>query len=535
MPAGPLTFGTASIPHVNIHWSQLSRTKDIVLNRTSEIEGNEPSILLLDQDATVVLQTYPDPEQRVLIQTEDRHAVKGYGSAHSQRMFNVDTSTPDNDPIYKESVNLATALAIQVSGRLDRSLGNIAPEARVTDADARVFHSQLPRMSVERWRLISSARLLFDGIELDLKVVELHVTFMSSKILDQDSIAPAFEAFLAKFAPIRTGQLDCSPRARLLHQIDCLAKFVLMFAYVIEVNDCGDMPLRLTDSHTTLNLHISQVRKDLTKRVRVNSYHIFHAVAGLLAEGVFGPRDDHPAMSSPYQNYLWLVSDFGWSVFLNTYGDKDPAHVRPELIRVQRGAPVNRRTGDRKYRIRDSEAFRGETWIEGHQLVNEHQYTQRSAGKVARRTEYWNSRQQEFESALFLKVAPGSEWIEKQNIEPFEEQLSYRSMQDGLWRTYLTPDCGHHGMTLIDGPLSLGSDATAILGWTDARPPCAQRIVVLSTKGDARIRWIAFKSTFAGVTVVSDPEHTMLRSETCYVHCALKHTASMPGRWFLIL
>lgn len=39
---------------------------------------------------------------------------------------------------------------------------------------------------------------------------------------------------------------------------------------------------------------------------------------------------------------ICLCSDYGWSVGLDTFGDKDPSQARPERIHVQRGTPADK-------------------------------------------------------------------------------------------------------------------------------------------------------------------------------------------------
>jgi len=48
---------------------------------------------------------------------------------------------------------------------------------------------------------------------------------------------------------------------------------------------------------------------------------------------------------------LYLCSDFGWSVFINTVIDEDPADIRLKLVYVIKGTPTNKRTNERKLRI----------------------------------------------------------------------------------------------------------------------------------------------------------------------------------------
>ena len=71
----------------------------------------------------------------------------------------------------------------------------------------------------------------------------------------------------------------------------------------------------------------------------------------MLTQTELHPPDDDLWSASYMERFLFLCSDFGWSVYLDSVGDKDPANIRPEVVHVQRGTPTNLQTGERKFKM----------------------------------------------------------------------------------------------------------------------------------------------------------------------------------------
>ena len=532
---GSVTFQSeASSPQVVIFWSGKLET---VLK--------EPEVRLLDRDLTILLQLEPEGRSAMTLWAEERHTLRSYGTTHLRRLFNTNILTADNDPIYGESCKLATALAIHASTRLDRYIAIHGPDVkRWTNSEAESSEQRHP-IELELWRVLRCAGIVFYGLDLTPKEVSQYVKYLSQSALDANTIPLSWRAFLD-----RSPSLDARRPVTwmdLTQHMCYLAELVFLFACVENVDSCEDMPLLISDlryarSSTVYN-QISEVSFNLEARGRLCAHDIFHGVAKFLTSSTsrtFEERDDDPySGASRLKDFLWLISDFGWSIYLSTVGPRDSLVIHPELVRVQRGIPISQKTGERRFLCRDLEG--SIDYPPGYILESEPNYSPRAFATTSSAIEYWNVTERAFECQIVLDVEPSAEWTRLQGVMPSEEPITYRQMQLALWRTYSTPRCFHryNGRTTEAAPLNLGPDAVAVLGWPNIRPTCAQRTVIFSTKGEPGIRWIILLAI--NRIVPMPPEFgdtrpkTMLRSVDCCDQCALNHTASQPGKWYLIL
>jgi hypothetical protein len=539
-PKGQIVFGDAKEPHVYISWSKEKKDDAGELFWPLESDDDaDPTIRLHERDISVILtESAPEPERRIFITTEERHPLCGYGVPYLRRVLNVDVITLDNDPIYEESVKLITALAIHVSRRLDRHLSF---RNRYNTSNPRPPASTLSRSwtQLEMWRLMDSAKLIFNGLSIDPTGVESYINFLSETKLDETTCPNSFTAFLKK---VKLGSSSFSPARRLLEQVEHLAKIVVIFAHVDGVESCADLPLILKNDHVQLSSSMTEILKGPGKRSAVEPQEIFHAVVCLLSSTVFDNRDDTYKWSSRTSNFLYVCSDFGWSVILSTAMDKDPADTRPELVFVRKGTPTNKRTNERKLRIRDGTGFTYKEYPDVYQLQRGPEYIPRTVATVTKRTEYWAVQSQEFELTLYYTVVPTPEWCQYR-VSPFEAFTSYRAMQDSLWQTFSTEACEHGRLNhdTVQYPstsVKLGPDAAALLGWSTAGEilqPWPERILILLTRGERHIRWLAIISAVRGRGLETNYREVMLRTRDCCEACALDQVASRPGRWTLIL
>ena len=122
---------------------------------------------------------------------------------------------------------------------------------------------------------------------------------------------------------------------------------------------------------------------------RTEEKDLFYLISQMLVGSRF-LQEENAAGSS-----VFLVSDFGWSVYVSAVGDNDPADTKPELLYIQKGVPTNPENGERKSRIRDdvSEGW-GNLYIPGIKIFDRGEsYVPRCLTQVKRRTEYYGSRE----------------------------------------------------------------------------------------------------------------------------------------------
>jgi hypothetical protein len=201
-------FGTVKdSPHVTIEWSKENKDGANELFWPGQTDDEDPTIRYLDANMDVILESAPEKDQIPLEgAVADRHPVRNYGVAYLERVLNRTVITAQNDPIYKESVNLITALAIHANEHLDRDYGR-----RLQGRNSRKTISTVPHgIDVEVWRILASARLLFDSVGIDTAVVQTYC--MSSFTPKHVSMSPLARTALRVTS---SGLLEEGPRFRL--------------------------------------------------------------------------------------------------------------------------------------------------------------------------------------------------------------------------------------------------------------------------------------------------------------------------------
>jgi len=129
----------------------------------------------------------------------------------------------------------------------------------------------------------------------------------------------------------------------------------------------------------------------------------------LLSSTVLHPRIH--CTEGSFLVYLW--SDFGWSVLLDT---EDPSDVRPEILHIKRGTPTHSQTSERKLRIRDGLGFT-RAYPRSYAIDRGVMYRPRSSGTTGLRSDFWSIQTEEFEHSIYFKIRPHEEWKRRMNLE----------------------------------------------------------------------------------------------------------------------
>lgn len=528
-----ITFGDEQNPHVLIVWSTLVPYSASMLPVVHYDEQSlQPSIQLLDEDMSVMLDSAPDSERWRNIAVDPRYPLLGYGATYLHRMCNADIITNDLDPIYQESVQLVIAIAIWVSQRVDRDIN-------ITLSPTEVVNVPSPQryVSIEIWRILASAKLLFSNNlgAADTSAIEKYVKDLSQGPLDEASLPSVCTVFLKKL-PVKKGHT--SPGKKYIFHLRCLASMVFLFSFVPEIESCSAIPLReVSFIEAGFQSQFHRACKNSEERLRLRHDTIFREIQSYL---------------SSYQvpENVFLCCEFGWSVYFDTFGDRDPTQVKPEFVHIREGVPTNKRTMERKMSLCDGGSTPSPISTpsrDNSQPIRGREYVPRSSA-TASWTEFWSTGAEAFEHSMYYSVTPKQEWREH-GREP-HQQFSYcRKMQAMLWETFTTSACDH---SLNDSkrPIKLGMDAAAVLGWSNDQEKIeavTERFLICLTKGEPRIRWLAAQSSvFLGrrsiaVDLETDPtcrvREVMLRTPDCCDSCALEQTAAVPGNhyWILIL
>ena len=532
---GPSTipFGDEQNPHVLIVWSKLiPHSASLTQVSHKDEQMLQPSIQLLDEDMSVMLDSTPDSERWRDITVETRYPLLGYGATYLHRMFNANIITNDLDPIYQESVNLIIAIAIWVSQRVDRDM-NITLSSR----EVITLPSPQRNVSIDIWRILASAKLLFSNKfeAVDTSAIDKYVKCLSQGPLDEASLPSICTVFLKK-VPINPRLT--SPGKNYIFHLRCLASMVLVFSFIPEIESCSAIPLReVSFAEFGFQHEFHKACKDPEERLLLRHDTIFCEINKYLS-------------SYKVPGNVFLCCEFGWSVYFDTFGDRDPTQVKPELIHIRQGVPTNKRTMERKMFLRDGGSTPSPIFTsseDNSQPIRGREYVPRSSA-TASWTEFWSTGAEAFEHSMYYSVTPKPEWREH-GREPNQQFSHCRNMQAMLWETFATAACDHSPND-SKGPVKLGMDAAAVLGWKNDQEKIeeiTERFLICLTKGEPRIRWLAAQtSVFLGRRSIAmesetDPgcrvREVMLRTQDCCDSCALEQTAAVPGNhyWILIL
>ena len=540
--ANMIIFGEDKDPHVIITWQECrsDHADDTYSNFITKCRNEKPSIRLLDQDMMVVLRSIPEEEQeshQLMASGQDRHPLLGYGTVCLHRRFNSSAIIAEKHPVYAESAKLITAIAVHISNRLNRRMDhNLRGEE---------FES-LPQYKIktELWRFLAAGKIIFDGIKLDPAGVDMYVRYYDDLVLDEHNLPKSFHSILNTAT-----QCDSSlPQAKgLFKTLERLAKVVLLFGNVANVEDCAEMPIILDRTYLEFQTEVSRICKNPRARVSIAPETIFYGIAQLMADGLvyktgrFDPQQ--------YAEITFLFSDFGWSVFLDTVGDKDPAAVKPHHVHVSKSVPTNVKTNERRPLIIDGLINFTPDFPRVYKVppAQTGLSIPRAVAEVTHRMEYWITGSREFEMSIIMVVEPGKDSeLHQFDFQPIKDWTYHRYMHEQIWETFTTPACDHQPEARPKKPLNLGPEAVAILGWSTGEAmhggPYTQRILIFLIRGDSRVRWLAVRNATGLGTPIgseapepSDKSEVMLRTLDCCDECALNHASALPGKWILIL
>ncbi|KIW89581.1 uncharacterized protein Z519_09737 [Cladophialophora bantiana CBS 173.52] len=519
-----VVFGNADEPHVVIYWRQIdpSDRETPCWNLGTDDEG--PEICLHDADMKIILTCKPEDHDSDGIYSRERHPLSGYGTEILRRGLNLNTITRDDDDIYVEAASFIAGFAIVASQRMARELTwPPCEQGQETTEDTG------QKIQLEIWRIIDSVKLIFDGITIDSKLCEKYAQLLSEQPPSESTLPSTFNSFFARFA--WHGRLY-SPADRMMALIELLTKYVLIFAHVFELDKCGDMPIAFSDDISAFSTVLREIREGTDRLGLVERFEVFGGVASVLESSEL--QDES---RNRYAGRLSLQSDFGWCVHLDTYGDRDPAVVRPELVHIRKGTPTNSRTGERKLRIRDGSGFVGGEKSCVCPVERGLTYTPRTFANYTSRKDYHKSLAYEFQITLAIAFQSVPEWQNCGGSKSFKERMRHSEMHENLWNTHLTPKCSHrHRNERKQANIKLGPDAAAVLGFSERHTHdeiLPERIIILLTKGDAYVRWLAIWHACADAGDTG--RKIMLRGDKCCESCALDYVASQQGKWYLIL
>ena len=280
-------------------------------------------VLVLDRDMKVVLKSAPDETKTAATAPHERYPLRRYGTEHLRGNFSTSVSMLDDNPIYQQTTHLIIAFTIVKSSSL-RRVAKPRQNEKPKD-DLRCLES------LEHWRIFHAADLIFHDIPYNRAEIDSYIQLLKTPLLQEISLSNSLELHLKRRIDaqgIENAEDKKLNLAWIRRELELLmvelATLILMFAHVSEIKDCYAVPL-VFDINSLLKR--SSIYEQLFDGdpVTLEEATIFY-VAGLLVGSSFASKDHKNS---------FLISDFGWSIFLNCCNDSDPAKVRPELIHVR--------------------------------------------------------------------------------------------------------------------------------------------------------------------------------------------------------
>ena len=511
---GDVIFGDTNDarPCASIQWTGIS-----------SVQVREASIKLHERDMAVILEIAPEEELRSVIIAEERHPILGYGTTSLKRSLNTIMITPETEPVYEDSVKMIISMAIRISKR-------IFWEGKI--------YEKRKWEGIEIWRMLKVGQMLFSGLPVSLEEVRNYVDYSGQDEPGKNLLPPVFNSCLerAEKVGVSAESYTASVLRQFLHQ----ANVIIALSFVINIEDCVSMPIIMArgGSYGSWFSEINDKFEDLGSKINLKTIKMPQNITMLLTSARGGNHDSWDRLVTDGYPFLW--SDFGWSIFLDIVGDKDPSEVQLGFVYIKAGVPTRQGTNERRPLLVDGNARPFGDPPTTFPVLRGDRYIPRAAASITNRQEFWAVRPDCFELSVIHSVEPTSESLQhSETWKPFEMSTKYAELTTTLHNTPTTPPCKHaSSLNKFDRLLDLrserlGPDAAVIVGWSHRGTAAgiSERVSIALTKGVSALRWKAIQEfhTLSGY-------HTgILVTNDCCEEYALTLVSSMPGRKTLIL
>ncbi|KAL2043941.1 hypothetical protein N7G274_003461 [Stereocaulon virgatum] len=198
----------------------------------------------------------------------------------------------------------------------------------------------------EQRQILRAAKFLFERPELEDEEISVYQT---STPLHQNTPLPSSVAGALQVARRTNQEWNANFFWKpIVKAVQALSLLLLAFAHVRNLDECGALPLcgsyTLLQQHGLITPFAPTSGPDVHAEINVENASWFNVIVLLL----FG----HIVDVNHYTTCL--ISDRGWSIYMNTFRTPDPAFIDPGFFRIQPGVPV--RNGVRKHAILDGPA-----------------------------------------------------------------------------------------------------------------------------------------------------------------------------------
>ena len=462
-------------------------TEQVVIDCSSD----QAIVSLLDSEKGDILITIEPDGEGFPINAIYKIPAKGYGR------FILLNESP-NKSIAEEMMLVTVAFAIVTSQHLVAGHDYEPPDS-----------STLSRIRTSENSIVEAAQLLFDDNKIDKEKVDPYVfAYGSGQPLNDTLEAPASVVAFRRSNRDRQGILTWSA---LLSTCRTLSVAILAFAYLRHRDSCGILPLGSLNSLRRHRL-VSRLHKWDGKSDMVVIDDTWISVMWLLTTA-----HEH----DQYHEMTCLLSDHGWSVFLSTFGEADPAYVHPGYVSAVPGVPC--RNGIRKRGIVDGPCNAGcnMPW-ETVETAGESS-TLRCVNKIEKSRTLLGERRDTF--AVSIRLTPSI--TNNMNGSKERDRLSgFREFHMRLWTVQKARPCQHANQ--LSQTLQLSPGTVTVRGY-DEGLATGTKVVAFLTAHNRTARWRAV------IGARSSDRRALIRGDDCCFACVLDQAALEPGSWAVIL
>lgn len=484
----------------------------------------EASIVILDSQREHLLTIRPEPDaEDGLIGSVRRTPAKGWGNALlSNELGHLSVFRTQPQALFEDLQTVTSAFAFIIAKHLIREY-----TVESDDQDMAKPRKQMT-CKVDEQRLFQASRFLFDNPHLSHGATDSFVAQYSFKALDERlPRPPALEAASRANMPAENHERNIRDEWNIICRVTKhLSIFLLALAHVVNPEDCEDLMFVGFDFGQMFEHKLAEQLEEW------NGQDALCIPDDAWLQAVAIPLLGH---RSHVWNLKWsnvcLVSDGGWSAWIPTFGDLDPAYVSVGSVHLGRGSPC--RNGVWKRGVWDSPtAFFDFKTDPGRAESCGQASSLRCAERVTLESPYCGEGDDVFLicARFRLKAVPHQRLVQR---------AGYKALQRYLWGTQLSKRCSHGSRTHKNVELAIG--CATVAGFGNYLEDTEERILLYLTAHSVGARWLAL-ATVQWITVCNEEESNvsgsrqiLLRVNDCCFQCVVDQAAAQPGKWFVIL
>lgn len=519
---------------------------NVTIEYNLSFEGGS-SITLLEASTKESLFTIrPHSDEDETIDPVVKRPVKGYGRRVLESTWTsfagAFNATDGREATIRDTIHITGSFALIIGRELckhssmspEASFLKQGPKEKHEPAEANDFEkddiesAKEPRddtlmCSIPEQKILEVTQLLFDGQNIKPKTIEEYVAMYSGSALHAvqppKSICAASELAGYDLALWKETFLTAARDLCIL---------ILALAHAIDLDAIGAL---------LLNCELPFIhRHGLIQRVwNWNGQDTLYVGDGTWFEIVsllmVGHRD---TMDLTFIRSASLISESGWTVYMNSHGNLDPSYLEPGQIVIRQGVPC--RNGVRKHAIIDLNIASVPRIIERMHIHHPGEKVSLYSGIVTK----WGH--------PFVGER-GDNFVV--SIRIFQEQMKhsttrrsgYRELSRALWLVHKTTNCKHDALQLPQlerrgESFLLPPDcaAIAVQGDTDMIS-CTEKLVICLSTENAAARWRSLISLdfIRNENLADGPVSVLLRGEGCCIQCAINQGSISPGKCYVVL